>query len=124
MPVSGIDATMPIEMDVHQYGLEKLRERLEAAEAICRLVPAAAIPGGWRFPNAPAEYARWRPLAHERPSIPDTPEGRAIGRRLALAERLIECIDLVESSDSEGELKEAGRWVLTALAAWLDEGPH
>ncbi len=101
--------------------LADLRERLEAAEAICRLVPSPAISAGWRLPNAPAEYARWRSLAHVYPPIPDTPEGQAMARRLALAEELIQCMDLFEGSNSDGELKEAGRWVLDALAAWLDQ---
>ncbi len=107
--------------DVYRNDLETLRERLDAAEAICRLVPAPAIPGGWTFPNAPAEYARWRSLARGRPSIPNTSDGQLVARRLALAERLIESIDLVQSSNSDSELKEAGRWVLDALAAWLDQ---
>jgi hypothetical protein len=99
----------------------ELRERLVAAEAICQLVPSASTLGGWRFPDAPAEYARWRSLANRPPSIPDTLDGRVMGQQLALAEHLIECIDLVESSNSDSELREAGRWVLAALAAWQRE---
>jgi hypothetical protein len=97
------------------------RERLEAAEALCRLITSTPTHMGWPAPDAPVAYSRWRALASRpRPPVPNTPAGLIVGRRLALAEELIECMELFLSADTEGDLNRDLQRLKPAVAAWLE----
>jgi hypothetical protein len=108
--------------------LRRLSERLELAETFCRSLVERGNPFYWPEGGA---YRRWRAMVYPpgeffkvRAPVVDTSEGRRLGKRLELAEELVEAAALAQSSDTESDVRRDREALLRAYRDWKAESEN